>query len=355
MNDTRYRRYRSALIPRRGVRRGGFTLVELLVVIAIIGVLVSLLMPAVQMAREAARRSKCLNNLKQIGLATQNYLGTYGVYPVGALSTSAGGYGHAWLVRILPYIEEESIYDQFDQTSAVTGRLVPDSQPYNENNRRLLQNVNFSWMFCPSSTLDKLVLTNFGAQSPNVMSSTYVGISGAMGHPTTRQKNATGAPGFISWGGVMLAEPAATSSTAPSGAAVLSAGVAVTVAMIRDGTSHTMMIGEQSGWCIDDTGMRVDCRSDCGYGFPMGVSRNDTWERQYNLTCVIHPVGETSYLAYGVAGDCGPNRPLQSAHPGGAQVVLADGSAHFLSNSTDLQLLYNLANRDDGMRADIDE
>jgi len=341
-------------------RRTGFTLVELLVVIAIIGILISLLLPAVQMAREAARRSKCLNNLKQLGLAFHNYLGPYGSFPPGALSTSAGEFGHSWLVRILPYIEEESIYNEFDQVSAVTGRLVPDSQPYNERNRQVLRDQLFSWMFCPSSSLDKLVLTNFGAQSPNVMSSTYTGIAGARDHSTTRDKNQTGAPGFVSWGGVLLAEPPNTSSTGTTtpgtGATVsIAGGLAVTPAMIRDGTSRTMMVGEQSSWCTDDYGAKVDCRSDCGYGFAMGVSRNDTWERQFNLTCVIHPVGESSYLAYGVAGDCGPNRALQSAHPGGAQILMADASAHFLSANTDLQVLYNLANRDDGKRTSIDE
>ncbi len=343
-NAAGWRRVRSS--------RTGFTLVELLVVIAIIGILVSLLLPAVQMAREAARRSKCLNNLKQIGLAMHNYLSVHGVFPPGALSTAAGDFGHSWLVRILPYLEEESIYNEFDQNSSVTGRLVPDSQPWNRRNRDLLRDQIFPFMFCPSSTLEKLVLTNFGMESPNVMSSTYVGISGARDHPTTRDKNPTGAPGYISWGGVLLAEAALPSQP---GQSVGLTSVAVSPAMIKDGTSRTMMVGEQSGWCIDDRGVRVDCRSDCGYGFAMGVSRRDTWERQYNLTCVIHPIGEFSYLAYGVAGDCGPNRPLQSAHPGGAQFLMADGSAQFMGSSTDIQVLYNLANRDDGKRSSVEE
>jgi type II secretory pathway pseudopilin PulG len=321
------------------------------VVIAIIGILIALLLPAVQMAREAARRSKCLNNIKQIGLAMHNYLGVYGVFPAGALSTSAGEFGHSWLVRILPYLEEETIYGEFDQLGPVTGRLVPDSQPWSQRNRDVLRGQLFPFMFCPSSSLEKLVLTNFGVESPNVMSSTYAGISGARDHPTTRDKNPTGAPGYISWGGVLLAEP--PPATQPG--QFVAASIAISTAQIKDGTSRTMMVGEQSGWCTDDRGARVDCRSDCGYGFPMGVSRRDTWERQYNLTCVIHPIGEFSYLAYGVAGDCGPNRPLQSAHPGGAQVLMADASGQFIGMTTDIQVVYNLANRDDGRRSSVEE
>jgi len=330
-------------------RHGGFTLVELLVVIAIIGLLIALLLPAVQMAREAARRSQCLNNLKQLGLALENYEGTFKVFPPGGLSTAAGNFGHTWLVRVMPYIEEESVYNEFDQVGAVTGLLYSNSQPWSRLNRDLLRGQRFPWMFCPSSSLDQLVLTGYGSESPNVMSPTYVGISGARDHSSTRDKNAAGAPGYISWGGVLVAESFSTTTTTAG------QGMAISIASIRDGTSKTIMVGEQSGWCIDSNGAKVDCRSDCGYGFTTGVSRNDTWERQYNLTCVIHPVGEFSYLAYGVAGDCGPNRPLQSAHPGGAQVLMADASARFLSSSTDLQILYNLANRDDGKRTNTDD
>ena len=318
--------------------RGGFTLVELLVVMAIISVLVSLLMPAVQSAREAARRSKCLNNIgKELGLAMQNYHGVYNTFPPGGLSTSANDFGHAWLIRILPYIEEESIYNDFDQLSSVTGRVIPDSLPYNEHNRELLRGMDFPWMFCPSSPLDRFSLTQFGAQSPNVMSPTYTGVAGALDHSTTREKDPTGAPGMISWGGVIIVDNC------------------VGIQAIKDGTTHTMMVAEQSGWCQDETGMKVDCRSDCGYGFQMGTARdiNIGWERQFNVTCVIHPIGETSYQAYGVAGDCGPNRPIQSAHAGGANVLMADGSGQFFSSSLDLQIVYNLANRDDGKKINM--
>ena len=94
--------------PSSTIRRQklAFTLVELLVVITIIGILISLLLPAVQAAREAARRLQCQNNLKQIGLAIHNYENANGMFPPGGLSSKAGGYGFSWLVRILPYIEQ---------------------------------------------------------------------------------------------------------------------------------------------------------------------------------------------------------------------------------------------------------
>ena len=116
-----------------GRRRRGFTLVELLVVIAIIGILIALLLPAVQAAREAARRMQCSNNLKQIGLALHNYHTTNKAFPPGAFWVCPEG--ELWrgsiLIRLLPYIEQQPLYDQFDftvptdgQTEANTGTLL---------------------------------------------------------------------------------------------------------------------------------------------------------------------------------------------------------------------------------------
>ena len=103
-------------IPRQS--RRGFTLIELLVVIAIIAILVALLLPAVQQAREAARRSSCKNQLKQLGLALQNYHDTHTVFPIGAglAGTSATGSARRapWTVLILPFLEENAVYDEFN-------------------------------------------------------------------------------------------------------------------------------------------------------------------------------------------------------------------------------------------------
>lgn len=106
---------------RSEMRRSGFTLVELLVVIAIIGVLVALLLPAIQAAREAARRSECSNHLKQIGLAIQLYHDTRQAYPMGRNSTDQ--FGVSWAFRILPFMEEQAIYDSYNSTKRVDDEL----------------------------------------------------------------------------------------------------------------------------------------------------------------------------------------------------------------------------------------
>ena len=99
--------------------RRGFTLIELLVVIAIIAVLIALLLPAVQQAREAARRSQCKNNLKQLGLALQNYHDGAKQFPVGAFSQGAAvGNGYGWHVSILPFIDQPALHKKFDPTGA---------------------------------------------------------------------------------------------------------------------------------------------------------------------------------------------------------------------------------------------
>jgi prepilin-type N-terminal cleavage/methylation domain-containing protein len=94
-------------------RRLGFTLVELLVVIAIIGILVALLLPAIQAAREAARRSQCGNNLKQIGIALQNYHDTYKRFPIGARNGIGNNWGASFYVGLLPFMEQQSLFERW--------------------------------------------------------------------------------------------------------------------------------------------------------------------------------------------------------------------------------------------------
>jgi prepilin-type N-terminal cleavage/methylation domain-containing protein/prepilin-type processing-associated H-X9-DG protein len=327
--------------PRRG--RGAFTLVELLVVIAIISLLIALLLPAVQRAREAARRSSCSNNLRQVGLAMQNYQSAFRVFPPGAMSTAAGQFGFSWWVRILPQIEEREIYDELDHTSDVIGYVGNGG---NTKNRERLHRQVFSFMDCPSTPLDHFVLRTAEDAYADIQSASYTGISGALDHRSTRDRRGPGGGtyGKVSFGGVLIV---VDDRPGPDGQRF---GQAVGMESISDGTSKTMVVAEQASYCFDASGARQDCRSDCGHGFPMGFARSDEFERHYNLTCVVHPIGAKSYDLLGVAGNCGPNRPLQSMHGNGVNAAYADGSVQYLSSDLDVQALYNLANRDDGHR-----
>ena len=308
-------------------RRLAFTLVELLVVIAIIAMLVAILLPAVQAARESARRAECLNNLKQISLGLLNYESAHGNFPEGGLATKTGSYGHSWWMRILPVIEEQGTYDRFNKDAQITGWLGNSG---NGGNRKRLRNQYFPFMYCPSSSLPPLVLTNQVHQRANVMSATYTGIAGARNHHTARKKSGTGgANGQIAWGGILITQKP------------------VRISQVTDGLSKTIAVAEQSNFCIDAKGELHDCRSDCGHGFPMGWG-DDGWERIFNLTCVMHRINELSFTALGVPGNCGPNRAIQSVHTGGANVTFGDGSVRFLADSIEIKTLYSLANRDDG-------
>ncbi len=322
----------------------GFTLVELLVVITIIGILISLLLPAVQAAREAARRLQCSNNLKQIGLALLNYEAARGAFPPGGAPSAKGLFGTSWMIGILPYVEQENVYNQLDFTGDSSKSTYGSTGWLSDAfyNRGILQNMQFSFLKCPSSPLPTFAADGSadafidGARMP-IQGSHYMGISGgglgddyAAFSRATQQWCADG-NGRIGTGGVLVRSKA------------------IRIADIYDGTSNTMIVGEQSDWCIDSSGVQRDCRSDCGCGFTIAAGATDAGcgDRDFNITCVIHSIGEKSYNAIGVAGNCGPNRPIQSAHSGGATVLLADGSVHFLSNSLNITTLYNLVNRND--------
>src|SRR5262245_11804293 len=149
--------------PHGSARPRGFTLIELLVVIAIIAVLIALLLPAVQSAREAARRSQCSNNLMQLAIALQNYEASYEAFPPGVVNETGPildqpkGYHFGWLVRVLPYCEMRNTYNHFNLSVGVY-------DPPNSTTRTTLVR-NF---LCPSDngsnrTLSGVVLTNYVA------------------------------------------------------------------------------------------------------------------------------------------------------------------------------------------------
>ena len=224
--------------------RRGFTLVELLVVIAIIGTLVGLLLPAVQQAREAARRSACTNQTKQLGLACLNYESTRKRLPAANDRATATTAGWSWIVHILPFIEEVNLYNNL---STATGRFTADFSALAVGDTALPQLV------CPSSTL-----TN--PSSGNT--SGYKGLTNYKACAAAALVAATVPASTDSTGGGILTKQ--IWSNMPTPAANVSYG-GIDLRQVGDGLSKTVMIGEvcgdgnSFGWMSGSTSWITPC------------------------------------------------------------------------------------------------
>jgi prepilin-type N-terminal cleavage/methylation domain-containing protein/prepilin-type processing-associated H-X9-DG protein len=348
--------------------RRGFTLIELLVVIAIIAILIGLLLPAVQKVREAAARMKCSNNLKQIGLAIQNYHdvtlrlppgGMADVAPVGLNTNTTGysGWGSAWTVFILPYIEQNALDGQLAQRR--NGGSGWDNAP--NISAPFISNVVINTYRCPSSPLPLTAWGGFNGGS-NVMANSYVGISGAVnglipGYNETRVQNPDGSAGCCS-GGI-----------ASAGGTLFIGSDRVDLVGIADGTSNTILVSEQNDWITTQNGTRQQWGSGQTHGWSIGhfsvPSPPRVWWgdlRSFQMTTVRYAINQKTGWpnapgncgAVGVCDNTPTNVPLNSAHSGGVNVVLADGSVRFLRDSTPLVTLAQLATRNDGTVVTLD-
>jgi prepilin-type N-terminal cleavage/methylation domain-containing protein len=319
------------LCPRASLtrRRVGFTLVELLVVIAIIGVLVALLLPAVQSAREAARRTQCLNNLRQMGLAMHNYHDTLGSFPPG--SAGRTWWGPSWAGYFLNYAEGNNAYATLNLNGAFHPGFANDQQ---------LNRYLPAWLACPSSALEKYKTSSWSSLPRGY--GNYVGISGA--YPDPDPSRIAFLPDFSGY-------------QAANG--VLFPNSGVRISNVTDGSSNTIVISEQSAAIRDAAQKLIDMRS-CGvYGTFLGANVGEipnntnvwntgsTWPRAYNVTTIRYKINTRSILP-GMSADLGPNNPIVSAHPGGANSLRCDGGTSFLTDNTNFDLLRFLAIRDDG-------
>jgi prepilin-type N-terminal cleavage/methylation domain-containing protein len=318
----------------------GFTLVELLVVIAIIGVLVALLLPAVQTAREAARRMQCANNLKQITLGFHNYEGIYKVLPPETMTT--GTHGPTAYVLTLPQIEQGPLFDRLAAIGfgSQIAYWMSSANAKTPLVKAALDGYLVQSYRCPSSLLPKFRPINSSQQ----MVGTYPMISGSNLHQSTDHNGPSGA--HCSAGGLFTGI------------------VPRRFAEATDGTSNTMLLGEQSNWIAGQKDVYRNAFSDSGPWMGVKNTRipngdgtfsssgshdangNTTDMRSFGMTTIRdapNPKGTAAYMNNVLC-----NTPLASAHPGGVQAALADGSIHFVTNNIDLTTYKRLADRDDG-------
>ena len=282
-------------------RGNGFTLVELLVVIAIIGILIALLLPAVQSAREAARRMQCSNNLKQMGLALHNYATVHREhFPIGG----TGPARHALFTAMLPYLEQQALHDDLDLKSVSQTTL-------NEPHRY----TAVAAYVCPTWP-HETVYRNMSFSLHNGALTTYQGIAGA--YPTVAPYT-TASHGNIPENGVF------------------GWGFARRISEISDGLSNTLALSEF---------VQIDQESGT-YTTPPGNVRawilgatSDSSKGTYAMKAVVQPLNaRLDRSADRVAFN---HLPQGSFHSGGANFAAADGSVHFLSDSLSFDLYRQL-------------
>jgi prepilin-type processing-associated H-X9-DG protein len=274
-------------------------LIELLVVIAIIGILIALLLPAVQKVREAANRASCQNNLKQIGLAMHNYHDSYGRLPYADERVGTSYAYPSWAVLILPYIEQGNLYQQF-----VTPVGAPQSHGFNSLTHMTPSSIQtpVPTYFCPSRR---------SAQS-NIVSEEAAGLPPA------------GAVGDYA---VCVGD-----DSYQTGAFPLAAGVTVRFADITDGLTNTLMVGEKHVPAPESNFGRAANGDLCIYA-------SDHWT-------IGRQAGPKFRLAQSVSEPF--NQQFGSWHPSTVQFVFCDGSVRGLSTSTPGTTLGYFANRADG-------
>jgi prepilin-type N-terminal cleavage/methylation domain-containing protein len=296
-------------MPLLPARRRGFTLIELLVVIAIIAVLVAILLPAVQQAREAARRAQCANHLKQIGVAMHNYHETLNVFPYGNLSSGTFHVRDTWMQQIWPYIDQAPLYNKYQAWIGNWTMDVPVD----------IRDVTIPTMMCPSDP-----------------SGPAKGGSGGL---------RSGAYGFQ---GNYVLSIGKTQTYGVDNGGIAWWNSACMIRDVVDGTSNTLMASEgiirgksnTGGW--GEIGAYWGGGEGGGFGFTAAEPPNSSVTDQ-NYTCkttswINAPC--TSMSTYATQRNL-----ARSYHTGGVQVTMVDGAVKFASNEIDRILWQNLSSR----------
>ncbi|MFO1092641.1 MAG: DUF1559 domain-containing protein, partial [Planctomycetaceae bacterium] len=347
--------------------------IELLVVIAIIAVLIALLLPAVQQAREAARRTQCKNNLKQMGIALHNYLdvtqrfpsagGWYANFPYQG---SGVGWGPSQYVALLPFMDQAPLYNGWNFNTTGTSGSGEDPGLNNLNNVLLAEKASLPWINCPSSSLTNNDNQGIFGNYPSIPKgfiavNQYYGISGSA--PYGQFTSTQGLHGTAFTGGILSDRGMMPESTPQK------------IGNCTDGTSNTIIIGEISGYVRGSDGTQNDVRPGGVAAWFTGSIGNtgavfgslwDAGPHQSTVTIRYTPNKKATIIAgiwdlQGVGHDnpapalgnyfARQNTPLSSFHAGGVHVLLTDGSVRFISDNIDLQTLTVLGVRNDGLTA----
>jgi len=294
----------------------GFTLVELLVVIAIIGVLVALLLPAVQTAREAARRAQCSNNLKQVGLAMTQYADTYkGAFPVGEYNWGWG----TWLVGLMPYIEQKALFDQYKGFGGIT--IADVNVVYSATANLPVTRTQIQAYTCPSDSTTASLGSRSGITYHN-----YVANHGS----TTLQRQAT-------FGTMLNGQP-----NKFKGAPFIYVGSAtsnpqvVRFADVFDGLSNTLAFSETVQGHAND--LRGFAWWNGGSHFETHLSPNSS--QPDILENISYCINNDTYNppCDGPTSANPENIAARSRHPSGVMASLCDGSVRFIPNSINLDI-----------------
>ena len=375
----------------RMTERRGFTLIELLVVIAIIAVLIALLLPAVQAAREAARRTQCVNNLKQIGLGTLNFESTYGNLPpdvarlaqpdmnadAQAAIPTAGG---SFLAQILPYMEQSNIYNliNFSQSTFNTANIPPSTGMHSGTNSAY--SIALNAFICPSSPGPATInyynanWGPYGNGGGDTCTPGSVGGGGGVSNLNPPPTQTWGRTDYFPIPGISqvpllaagmspayvttVGNPASVTSTTPAinSGTIADPAIAgkIRIASILDGTSNTLIVSECGSKPIGYNGKRKMYKSEVN-GLPVdGIiepvsSGGGAWADQFTYSVIAGAQGRENGIRGGTCMiNCTSNNEIYSFHPGGANALFADGSVHFLKDSLSVTIVAALVTRAGG-------
>lgn len=336
----------------------GFTLVELLVVIAIIGILIALLLPAVQAAREAARRSQCVNNMKQLGIGLQNYHDTHRVFPPSGLNYGAvGGAPYvpinnimnvSGFVLMLPFLEQQPLYQRYNMNSSacnstyqnnLASPAVPAGDPVASGND-LVVATQLPVFLCPSDSGVKTMSS--GSAYGITASDTNLGARTTYEFSTRPEWEFSG--GVNGWKTWYAATGRLQYRT------MFGQNSDSTHASITDGSSSTAAFIETTLNVYNGKGNAWGYRAWVMYGVTL-FNRADNFPQQLlcggPVNCWTYYTGPPTY-PYPVAGTLASWGMAGSLHPAGCNVTMADGSVRFIGDSTNVNILSSICSMADG-------